>query len=372
MQGFNMGRYMAPASLDPSLSHDHVGGFNKQNDTRPRAPDGSIVVRFEMPFKIWCSGCYPESIIDQGSRFNATKKSTGKFFTTPIYEFKMKHADCGKTIVIATDPLNQTYKMVSGGRRQDHDFKSMDEGGDVGDALDHSNPQDPFAAQEAARYAARKNDSATSDIEELQKLRERQWKHPHVINSQMRTYFRESEGGRWERDRHQQEGEAITNKFGLPFQVLASTKEDTELARNISFGQTAAQVSAAEESFAKSRSIFDNAPLKPLVRPAGMKDQAWNAYKQRHDLKQAAKIQTANKMEEQFGGWDRVRTRRKKRAPGELLSKMVERAVNRKKLGTEGVNMNASDRSKDEDRSKQAEQAAEKRPSLVPYDSEDE
>lgn len=343
MQGFNMGRYMPPASLDPSLSSDHIGGFNKQNDQRPRAPDGSIVVRFEMPFKIWCSGCFPESIIDQGSRFNATKKSTGKFFTTPIYEFKLKHADCGKTIVISTDPLNQTYKIMSGARRQDWEFKSMDERGDVGEPLDHSDPQDAFAVQEAKRYAARKDDPALSNgrIEELQKLSERQWKHPHHNNSQMRKHFREGEEGRWARNDAQRTGEALATKFALPFEVSASTKEDKERARNTTFGQTdAVQLSAAEERAANARSIFDRTPVKTLVRPPGMKDQAWNAMKQRHNLKQTAKIQIAEKREEQFGGWDTVGIKRKKLTADERLSKMVGRPITRKKTCTEGLNKN--------------------------------
>lgn len=334
-----MGRYMPPASLDPSLSSGHIGGFNKQNDQRPRAPDGSIVVRFEMPFKIWCSGCSPESIIDQGSRFNATKKSTGKFFTTPIYEFKMKHADCGKTIVITTDPMNQTYKVVSGGRRQDWEFKSMEEGGDVGEALDHDNLRDAFAVQEAARYSARKNDPVVSDrrIDEILKANDRQWKNPHFANSKLRKHFREGENGRWERNQAQREGEAIANIFGLPFEVSASTQEDKERARNTIFGQTdAAKVSAAEERLANARSIFDKTPDKPLVRPFGMKDQVWNSMKQRHKLKQAVKIHNAEKMEKQFGTWDDVGVRRKKRAPEEFLSKIAGRPITRK-TATEGV-----------------------------------
>ncbi|QDS72029.1 hypothetical protein FKW77_002187 [Venturia effusa] len=328
-----MGRYMPPASLDPSLSSDHVGGFNRQNDQRPRAPDGSIVVRFEMPFKIWCSGCSPESIIDQGSRFNATKKTTGKFFTTPVYEFKMKHADCGKAIVISTDPMNQTYKITAGGRRQDWTFKDLDEGGDVGEPLDYNDPQDPFAAQEAKRYAARKNDSAVSDrrIEELLKANERQWKNPGAANSQLRKAFREGPGGRHERNRDQQEGEALSNRYGLTFEVPASTQEDKERARNVNFGQQdAAIVSAAEERLANSRSIFDKTPIKPLTRPPGMKSQQWNAMKQVHNLKQAANIQIAEQREKQFGGWDTVGMKRKKPTPDERLSKLMGRPVTRK------------------------------------------
>ncbi|TID12918.1 hypothetical protein E2P81_ATG09886 [Venturia nashicola] len=344
MQGFNMGRYMPPASLDPSLSHDHIAAFNKHNDTRPRAVDGSTVVRFEMPFKIWCSGCYPESIIDQGSRFNATKKPTGKFFTTPIYEFKLKHADCGKTIVITTDPLNQTYKIVSGGRRQDHDFKSMDEGGDVGEALDYSNSKDPFAAQEAARYAARKDVTETSDIEELQKRSERQWENPYRINSQLRKYNRESKGGRWERDRVRQEGEAIANRSGLPFEIPGATTADGEQARKITFGQTAAQVLADEERFANSRSVFDKTSFKSSKRPAGISDQAWKAMMPSQSLKEASKRQIAG-MEESFRGWDTVGVKGRKRDPNRFRSKLMGRTVTRRKIGTGVVVMKPSDTS---------------------------
>lgn len=319
-----MGRYMPPASLDPSLSTDHIGGFNKQNDARPRAPDGSIVVRFEMPFKIWCSGCSPESVIDQGSRFNATKKNTGKLFTTPIYEFKMKHADCGKTITITTDPLNQTYKVVDGGRRQDWEFKSLEEGGgDVGEAVDLDNPTDGFAIQEAARYNDRKNDPVVSDkrINELLKANEKN-DNPYALNASLRKQFR---AGRWQRSRAQEEAEALGKKFALPFEVLAITQEDRDRAGETVFGQTDAfEVSAAEERKANARSIFDKNPIEKLIRPPGMKDSAWYKMKQLCDIKQAVGMQQAEKMHQQMGDWG---VKRKKRTHAEILEKIAGRPV---------------------------------------------
>jgi coiled-coil domain-containing protein 130 len=323
MQGFNMGRYMPPASLDPSLSSDRVGGFNKQNDQRPRAPDGSIVVRFEMPFKIWCSGCSPESVIDQGSRFNATKKQIGKFFTTPRYEFKMKHADCGKSITIQTDPMGQTYKVIDGGRRADWDFKSLEEGGDVGEALDLDDPKDGFAIQEAARYRERKNDPVVSDkrINELLKANEK-YDNPYALNSQARKRFRE---GRWQRTKAQEEAEALGKRFALPFEVLAITQEDKDQAGETVFGQKDAEmVSALEERKANARSIFDKRPVKKLVRPAGIKDHVWHRMKAVHDLKEAAEIQRAEAMQQEVGDWG---AKCKKRSPADILANLVGRPV---------------------------------------------
>jgi coiled-coil domain-containing protein 130 len=314
---------MPPASLDPSLSSDRIGGFNKQNDQRPRAPDGSIVVRFEMPFKIWCSGCSPESVIDQGSRFNATKKQIGKFFTTPRYEFKMKHADCGKTITIQTDPMGQTYQVIDGGRRADWEFKSLEEGGDVGEALDLENPKDGFAIQEAAQYQEQKSNPVVSDkrINELLKANQK-YDNPYALNAQARKRFRD---GRWQRTKAQEEAEALGKKFALPFEVLAVTQEDKDQAGETVFGQRDAEkVSALEERKANARSIFDKRPVKTLVRPLGMKDHVWHKMRAVHDLKEAAEIQRAENMQQEVGDWG---TKRKKRSPGDILANIVGRPV---------------------------------------------
>ena len=64
--------------------------------------DGSVTIRFEMPFNIWCGGC--NAHIAMGVRFNAQKKQVGDYFTTPIFSFRMKCPQCPNWFEIQTDP----------------------------------------------------------------------------------------------------------------------------------------------------------------------------------------------------------------------------------------------------------------------------
>ena len=54
------------------------------------------VIRFEMPYNIWCGGCGKH--IRKGTRFNAKKKDAGKYFSTKIFAFHMKCACCPQQI----------------------------------------------------------------------------------------------------------------------------------------------------------------------------------------------------------------------------------------------------------------------------------
>ena len=57
----------------------------------------------------------PHPSIGAGVRFNATKKTVGKYLETiSIYEFKMKCPACKSEIVIRTDPKSCDYIYVSG------------------------------------------------------------------------------------------------------------------------------------------------------------------------------------------------------------------------------------------------------------------
>ena len=72
---------------------------------------GIIVIRFEMPYNVWCEGC--EDHIGKGVRFNAEKKKCGMYYTTIIYEFSMKCPRCPQRFIIRTDPKNCDYEFVS-------------------------------------------------------------------------------------------------------------------------------------------------------------------------------------------------------------------------------------------------------------------
>ncbi|KAF6209071.1 hypothetical protein GE061_014814 [Apolygus lucorum] len=108
-----------PPDYDPNK-----GGLNKFLGThalRERARKlhmGILIIRFEMPFNIWCDGC--GNHIGMGVRYNAEKKKIGMYYTTPVYQFRMKCHLCDNHFEIKTDPGNLEYVVVSGARRQEN------------------------------------------------------------------------------------------------------------------------------------------------------------------------------------------------------------------------------------------------------------
>ena len=78
--------------------------------------DGVLLVRFEMPYDVWCGGC--GEIIAMGVRFNnAEKKKVGKYFSTPIFTFRVRHF-CGNWVTIQNDPKNAAFNVTDGGREK--------------------------------------------------------------------------------------------------------------------------------------------------------------------------------------------------------------------------------------------------------------
>lgn len=100
-----------PPDYDPKY-----GGLNKFLGThalreRARKIDkGIIIIRFEMPYNIWCDGC--KNHIGMGVRYNAEKTKVGMYYTTPVYEFKMKCHLCDNHFVIRADPAVSILKFL--------------------------------------------------------------------------------------------------------------------------------------------------------------------------------------------------------------------------------------------------------------------
>eukprot|EP00794_Sanderia_malayensis_P008047 gene8047-8909_t len=107
-----------PPDFDPGK-----GGLNKYHGThalRERARklhEGILIIRFEMPYNIWCNGC--GNHIGMGVRYNAQKRKVGNYYTTPIYKFRMKCHLCDQHFEIQTDPKNCEYEILSGARRKE-------------------------------------------------------------------------------------------------------------------------------------------------------------------------------------------------------------------------------------------------------------
>ncbi len=55
-----------------------------------------------MPYNIWCGGC--GSHVGMGVRYNAEKTTVGKYYSTPIFKFRMKCHLCDNHFEIQTDP----------------------------------------------------------------------------------------------------------------------------------------------------------------------------------------------------------------------------------------------------------------------------
>lgn len=64
-----------------------------------------------MPFNVWCTAC--KSHIGKGVRFNAEKKKIGNYFSTPIFQFKMKCPECPNYMEIETDPKVSKFRLYT-------------------------------------------------------------------------------------------------------------------------------------------------------------------------------------------------------------------------------------------------------------------
>merc|ERR550519_173441 len=79
-----------------------------------------------MPYNIWCGGC--KNHIGMGVRYNAEKTKVGMYYTTPIYQFRMKCHLCTNKFDIKTDPANLDYVIVQGATRQERRWDPTDNG----------------------------------------------------------------------------------------------------------------------------------------------------------------------------------------------------------------------------------------------------
>jgi coiled-coil domain-containing protein 130 len=92
---------------------------------------GILVIRFEMPYSVWCGGCAAH--IGKGVRFNAEKRTVGQYLSTRIFEFSMKCPHCSQRIVIRTNPQACDYDVVSGATRKSEHWEKEEGDGDGDD-----------------------------------------------------------------------------------------------------------------------------------------------------------------------------------------------------------------------------------------------
>jgi len=118
--------YYIPPDFDwrKHKSVNHYHGVHALRERAAKLDQGILVIRFEMPFNVWCGGCGKH--IAKGVRFNAEKQQVGMYHSTKIWSFRFNTACCQSKMEIQTDPEHSDYRIVTGGmrKREAYDAKS--------------------------------------------------------------------------------------------------------------------------------------------------------------------------------------------------------------------------------------------------------
>lgn len=210
-----------------------AGGLNKFLGThalRERARKihlGIIIIRFEMPYNIWCDGC--KNHIGMGVRYNAEKTKVGMYYSTPVYQFKMKCHLCDNYIVIKTDPGNLDYEIVSGARRQENRWDPAENGQILADTKETQRRlfDDPMYKLEHVATDSQKSDNAKPGLFKLYERNHYIWDDDYTANSKLRAEFRKKKKElKSEADKDQ----ALLAKSSLDIELLPESDQDARLA----------------------------------------------------------------------------------------------------------------------------------------------
>lgn len=221
-----------PPDFDPA-KHGSLNKYHHSHPLRERArklSQGILVIRFEMPFNIWCDGC--QNHIGMGVRYNAEKKKVGNYYTTPVYRFRMKCHLCVNYIELQTDPGNCDYVIVSGARRKEERWDP----GDSAQVLPTTPEQrerlavDPMFRLEHGVTDRGVLERATPTLTRLQEAQDA-WKDDFGLNSRLRRRFREEKKTLREEE---EEAAALRARAGLSIPLLREEEEDRRLAALLS------------------------------------------------------------------------------------------------------------------------------------------
>lgn len=214
-----------------------------------KADEGILQIRFEMPFHVRCKGC--GNHIGKGVRYDADKKAVGKYLSTKIWSFRMmckcedgtSRTDQRKNphfIEIHTDPRNADYVIVEGAVKVEETTRSAAELG-VETLLDPEEQArraaDPFYKLEHAPPSEQQTRKKRGPwLEELQAVRDEDWRDDYALNRQLRRAHRARRG----EDRVEEAmREAKGIRVALPPEHPADIAASRELAASGALGEQA-------------------------------------------------------------------------------------------------------------------------------------
>ncbi|XP_011314700.1 coiled-coil domain-containing protein 130 homolog isoform X2 [Fopius arisanus] len=217
-----------PPDYDPK-----VGGLNKFLGThalRERARKlhmGILIIRFEMPFNIWCEGC--GNHIGMGVRYNAEKKKIGMYYSTPLYSFRMKCHLCDNHFEIKTDPGNLTYVIESGARRQENRWDPKENEQVVPETKEVSKRLYDDAMFKLEHGVDDLKASKTQDpaINKILAKNESRWQDDYSANAALRAAFR----SRKNEDKERKKEIPLLKSVGVELDLVDEHEDDVKLAR---------------------------------------------------------------------------------------------------------------------------------------------
>lgn len=179
-----------PPDWDPSKGsrNKYHGSHGALGDRARKLHQGILIIRFEMPFNVWCGGC--GHLIGKGVRFNAEKKQIGMYHSTKIWSFSMRTPCCQHRLEVHTDPRNAEYIVVTGGKRKVEAGDVKDDGRVALDPGGSSRPSDPLQLLEAAEEDVRRNKEQRASLLALMKDSQGKYKDDAANNRELRRAMR--------------------------------------------------------------------------------------------------------------------------------------------------------------------------------------
>lgn len=228
--------------------------FNGQHALRERArklDQGILIIRFEMPYHIWCAGC--NHMIAKGVRFNAEKKQVGNYYSTKIWNFTMKAPCCKQEIVIQTDPKNCEYLVISGAQKKVEEFDTEDAETMVLPVEEEkSKLADPFYRLEHEEADLKKKKEAEPLLVRLQRVSDSRHLDDYSLNRSLRAKLRSQK-------KRVAEEETSARKMGLGIRLLPPSEQDIAAAKRIKFSSNFNKNRDEKRAMIKSTSIFSGA-----------------------------------------------------------------------------------------------------------------
>ncbi|TPX31928.1 hypothetical protein SmJEL517_g04838 [Synchytrium microbalum] len=261
-----------PPDWDPSKGS--INTFVGQHPLRDRArklDQGILIIRFELPYNIWCEGC--KNHIGMGVRYNAEKKKVGMYYTTPIWSFRMKCHLCDNWMEIHTDPKNSEYVVISGAKKKVEDW-DPEENGTLNLKDDEEAKRlatNPFYKLEHDLNDVTKAKEALPAITKLQMVNDKAWSDPYSNSQKLRKRFREDKKVQ---EAMQKESDAIRDKRNLSIAILPASADDAKRASEVIFGEGLLRTAEERKYAITTGSIFggDTGMVRKRIKVAARAD----------------------------------------------------------------------------------------------------